>query len=137
MILKLLKTIQSEKKRVGKIFSEAITDRKLPIWIFVYFIPQIIKALNSHEMVEYFADLFDSIMKMYPEALVYHFNCYYEKEAECITESARQVYEELHNKLKTHFKFIGALELLYHPEKRLKQILEGFSRPGEDSNTLA
>lgn len=47
LILKLLKIIQSEKKKVGQIFSESINDRKLPIWIFVYFIPQIIRTLNS------------------------------------------------------------------------------------------
>lgn len=44
-----------------------------------------IKFINNPNLVGYFEDLFRSIASIYPEALIYHFNCSYEQEKDQTT----------------------------------------------------
>ena len=50
MILKLLKILQSDYKIIGKYFEDVITDKDIPKWMFIYFIPQMIRNLNSYDI---------------------------------------------------------------------------------------
>ena len=97
--MKLLKIIQAFPNEVGDNFSEAISNKKLPIWIFLYFIPQIINHINNSVLAPHFEELFKFILHKYPEALVYPFNCAYETEEDCTTILCKELYHELHNKM--------------------------------------
>lgn len=85
LILKLLKVVQNEHQHVGGEFEEAVNDPNVPKWIFLYFLPQIIRTLNSFDLVRSFKGLFEIILANYPEALVYVFNCTYPSRTDCLT----------------------------------------------------
>ena len=50
MILKLIKILQSDYQTIGKYFEDVVTDRDIPKWIFIYFIPQMIKNINNYDL---------------------------------------------------------------------------------------
>lgn len=54
LIMKLIKVIQFYPKDVGDYFSQMLVSKKVPIWIFLYFIPQMIKFINDPNLVDYF-----------------------------------------------------------------------------------
>lgn len=54
MILKLIKLVQIEHKTIGKYFQEIIQDKNIPKWIFIYFIPQIIKNIDNYDISLHF-----------------------------------------------------------------------------------
>lgn len=66
LIMKLIKVIQTYPTQVGEYFSDAINNKTIPVWIFLYFIPQMIKFLNNANLVGYFEDLFRNIVALYP-----------------------------------------------------------------------
>lgn len=71
--MKLLKVVQRHPDQLGELFVNAVDEKKLPIWLFLYFIPQMISLL-SLDCSKYFEKLFINICDMYPEALIYQFN---------------------------------------------------------------
>jgi hypothetical protein len=50
MILKLIKILQSDYATIGKYFEDAIMDRQIPKWIFIYFVPQVIRNINHFDL---------------------------------------------------------------------------------------
>lgn len=64
--MKLIKIIQLYPGDVGEYFAESVSSKRIPIWIFLYFIPQMIKYINNPNLVTYFEDLFRIISNMYP-----------------------------------------------------------------------
>jgi hypothetical protein len=40
LIMKLIKIIQAYPTQVGEYFSDTIGSKRIPVWIFLYFIPQ-------------------------------------------------------------------------------------------------
>lgn len=58
MILKLIKILQSDHAVIGKYFEDAITDKQIPKWIFLYFIPQIIRNINNYDLSIHLKELF-------------------------------------------------------------------------------
>lgn len=44
--MKLLKVVQRHPESLGEIFMEAISEKKIPVWLFLYFLPQIISVLS-------------------------------------------------------------------------------------------
>lgn len=103
MILKLIKLVQSDYAIIGKYFEDAISDKQIPKWIFIYFIPQIIRNINNYDLSIHFKELFEYFLANYPEALVYPFNCTYPRLANCHTDLAKQLYPHLHDKMSKYF----------------------------------
>lgn len=58
MILKLIKILQSDYAIIGKYFEDAITDKQIPKWIFIYFVPQIIRNINHYDLSIHLKELF-------------------------------------------------------------------------------
>ena len=58
-------------------------DKDIPKWIFIYFIPQIIRNINNYDLSIHLKELFDYFLTSYPEALVYPFNCTYPRITDC------------------------------------------------------
>jgi hypothetical protein len=54
LIMKLIKIIQAYPTQVGEYFSDTIGSKRIPVWIFLYFIPQMIKFINNPNLVTYF-----------------------------------------------------------------------------------
>lgn len=131
MILKLVKTVQAEHAAVGKLFEDAVNDKHIPKWIFLYFIPQIIRNINDFDISLCFGELFDHLLNHYPEALVYPFNCLYPTLRHCHTELTKYLFEQLHAKMGRYFDLIDNLFLLQHPELRLKDLLTKYHQHGE------
>lgn len=131
MILKLVKTVQAEHAAVGKLFEDAVNDKHIPKWIFLYFIPQIIRNINDFDISLCFGELFDHLLNHYPEALVYPFNCLYPTISHCHTELTKYLFEQLHAKMGRYFDLIDNLFLLQHPELRLKDLLTKYHQHGE------
>jgi hypothetical protein len=50
MILKLIKILQSDHQIVGNAFEDVILDRDIPKWVFIYFIPQMIRNINNYDL---------------------------------------------------------------------------------------
>lgn len=66
LIMKLIKIIQIYPLHVGEYFVETINSNKIPVWIFLYFIPQMIKFIDNPALTHYFEDLFKKIVILYP-----------------------------------------------------------------------
>lgn len=130
MILKLIKILQSDHQLIGKYFEDAITDKQIPKWIFLYFIPQMIRNINNYDLSIHLKELFEYFLANYPEALVYPFNCSYPRASDCHTELAQFLYKQLHEKMHIYFEFIDHLFLLQHPEMRLKDSLTKYLSHG-------
>lgn len=131
MILKLIKILQSDFAVIGKYFEDAITDKQIPKWIFIYFVPQIIRNINHYDLSLHLRELFEYFLANYPEALVYPFNCTFPRLSDCHTELAKHLYAHLHDKMGKYFEFIDNLFLVQHPEMRLKDILTKYLSHGE------
>ena len=79
-----------------------------------------IKFIDNPNLTHYFEDLFKKISILYPEALVYHFNCSYEQRKDRHTEFCSELSVELRQKMRINYLFIEALVLLQYPEVRLR-----------------
>ena len=122
LILKFLKVIQRREGSLGKMFVNVINERKVPIWIFLHFIPQIISVL-SLPSAKYFENFFMLVAEEYPEALIYQFNSQFEDLSQCSTEESKRIYHHLRSKYPWHFILIEGLDTLNHPELRLQDAL--------------
>lgn len=136
MLLKLIKLVQAEGAEIGKKFEEAISENSIPKWMFIYFIPQIIRNLNTFDLADRFKELFDYLLLRHPEALVYPFNCAYPRRKDCLTPITIALFNDLRTKVGRYFDFIDNLFLLQHPEMRLKDILTKSLNHGEMENGL-
>ena len=136
MVLKLIKILQSDYKLIGKEFADVVNDRDIPKWIFIYFIPQMIRNINSYDISIYLEELFEYLMANYPEALVYPFNCSYPRKNNCHIKLSLDMYTHLHERMGKYFEFINNLVLVQHPEMRLKDILTRYRTHGEVEDAM-
>lgn len=136
MLLKLLKLVQVERRLAGVRFEEALTNNSIPKWMFIYFIPQIIRNLSDYDLAAHFKELFDYLLRRHPEALVYPFNCAYPRRRDCVTEITRSLFDGLRGRVGRYFDFIESLFLIQHPEMRLKDILTKYLNHRETENSI-
>lgn len=47
LILKFLKVCQFHHKTMDVLLSEIVDERKVPIWVFLHFLPQIVSTINA------------------------------------------------------------------------------------------
>jgi hypothetical protein len=112
---------------------------KVPLWVFLKWIPQILSYMNLHAG-NCFIWILEKLLITYPEPTISALSvaidpsCIYTPSPNIL--QLRNIFDRLVGKDSTQVKFIRALECLVHPDQRLKTWLDAFEENASKPDRL-
>jgi len=127
LALRLIDIVQQYPDTIGPEFSKSIKMEKIPCWIFLKWLPLMMHIFNS-PCAPYFQPLFDKILNLYPDAIIYpFFTTYDDFDEDDKSQNARYIKEfkdQFQDKFSPTNEFIIQLNNLTYPEHRCKYFFD-------------